>query len=778
MAEAVATELESRGATILRLTIGGEFNAAADGNFTVTLDNEEDLGIALASWDQLDGVIHCWSLEHGCHADLTETDIEFAQQTGVLTALKLSHVLARLGTSTTVYFVTRDAQAVLDGDRVSRHLSSAINGMLRVAFNENPDVRWRTIDLDPTRSDNDAAQIIGEMSLLEPEPEVAYRRGQRMLKRIQRVRATDFPRRLKNAIQPDGSVVPYQLQIETPGILSNLSLNETRRHAPGPGEIEARVIAAGINFRNVMKALGMPIGNTMAFPGFGEDFAGTVLAVGEGVSHLQPGDHILGMGSGTFRGYVTTDARAVFKKPAAISFADAATIPTVFSTAYYALVWLANMRKGEKILIHAGTGGVGQAAIQIAKELGLEVFATAGSAEKRQLLVDLGVDHAMHSRSLDFVDDVMRITHGKGVDCVLNSLAADFIPKSLSVLAPFGRFVEIGKVDIFNNTKIGMELLKDNISYFMFDLIEYIVQRTDHIAEMFVELGEKFEQGIFRPLTHTDFPITHVEEAYRFMAQGKHVGKNVLTFDVNEIPIGTCNEDGYLFRKEGSYLVTGGASGFGLEVAKWMAMHGAGHIVLMSRSGPRDEEAKAGIEEIRALGASVTDARGDVSKLADVERVIDAVGREGHPPLLGVIHGAMVLRDEFICRPGRPFVPDRAAPENERSLESTRGNARDAAGTFHLLQFLLRRHWCAEAVELQRRQCLSRRIGALSSQPGLAGFDHQLGCLVGSRFCRSQRENSGLPRRHRHEVDQGRRGPASHPTFAATSDAASAGEPC
>ena len=253
--------------------------------------------------------------------------------------------------------MTRDAQSVADDDKVSRPLSSAINGMARVAFNEVPEIRWRTIDLDSQPAEHDADQVLHEVAANDNEPEVAYRGGARMLKRIQRSRAAEFPRRLKNAIQPDGSIIPYHLQIETPGILSNLSLDETRRREPGPGEIEAQVVAAGINFRNVMKALGMPIGNTIAFPGYGEDFSGTVLRVGEGVTHLKPGDHILGMGAGTFRGYVTTDARAVFKKPDAINFADAATIPTVFSTAYYALVWLANMRKGEKVLIHAGTVG-------------------------------------------------------------------------------------------------------------------------------------------------------------------------------------------------------------------------------------------------------------------------------------------------------------------------------------------------------------------------------------------------------------------------------------
>lgn len=346
--EALAANLNSRGANVLRLSIGDEFKAGENGDFTITLADstgESDLKIALSSVDQLHGIVHCLSLDHSDNPELGEAEINAAQQTGVLSALKLSHVLADLGIATKVYFVTRDAQAVTENDKTTRPLSSAIFGMARVAYNENPDVRWRTIDLDVAPADSDAANICDELVNSDSEPEVAYRRvdgtSTRMLKRIQRVRATEFPRRLKNAIQPDGTVTPYHLQIETPGILSNLSLDETRRREPGPGEVEATVVAAGINFRNVMKALGMPIGNTIAFPGYGEDFAGTVLRVGEGVTHIQPGDNILGMGAGTFRGYVTTDARAVFKKPDAISFADAATIPTVFSTSYYALVSLA-----------------------------------------------------------------------------------------------------------------------------------------------------------------------------------------------------------------------------------------------------------------------------------------------------------------------------------------------------------------------------------------------------------------------------------------------------
>ena len=193
-----------------------------------------------------------------------------------------------------------------------------------------------------------------------------------------------------------------------------------------------------------------------------------------------------------------------------------------------------------------------------------------------------------------------------------------------------------------------MRLLQDNITYTIFDLIEYILRRPDDVARVFVELGEKFEAGTYKSLEHNDFPITNVEEAYRFMAQGKHVGKNVLTFDHNPIMIGPCTEDGRLFRKNRSYLITGGASGFGLEVAKWMAINGAGHLVLMSRGGPRDDQSNAIIEEIRQLGANVTDARGDVTSLEDVKRVVASVADNEGLSLGGVIHGAMVLQDEFI----------------------------------------------------------------------------------------------------------------------------------
>jgi NADPH:quinone reductase-like Zn-dependent oxidoreductase len=308
---------------------------------------------------------------------------------------------------------------------------------------------------------------------------------------------------------------------------------------------------------------------------------------------------------------------------------------------------LARLKKGESILIHAGAGGVGQAAIQIAQALGLEIFATAGTPEKRAWLKEQGLQHIFNSRSLDFADDVLHLTAGRGVDAILNSLAGDFISKNFSVLAPFGRYLEIGKVDVYNNSKIGLEALRQNISVFIIDLAQLAEQKPAEIAAMLETLRQKFELRVYQPLSRTVFPINQAVEAFRYMAAGKHIGKIVLSFDVAELSVNAITQAGQLFRPDAAYLISGGASGFGLEVADWLADQGARHLVLMSRSGPRDESAQVRIEQLRAAGVQVLDMRGDVTLKADVERVIAEI-QTGPAPLAGVIHAAMALHDELL----------------------------------------------------------------------------------------------------------------------------------
>ncbi|MEM7699800.1 MAG: SDR family NAD(P)-dependent oxidoreductase, partial [Verrucomicrobiota bacterium] len=274
------------------------------------------------------------------------------------------------------------------------------------------------------------------------------------------------------------------------------------------------------------------------------------------------------------------------------------------------------------------------------------IFATAGTDEKRQLLRDAGVDHVLDSRTLEFADEIMRITDGEGVDAVLNSLAGDFIPKNFSVLKTFGRYLEIGKVDVYGNSKIGLEPLRNNISFFVIDLAQHLQSKPAYVAEMFTELEARFYANDYVPLPNTVFPITNVVEAFRYMAAGKHIGKNVLDFDVSDIKIGLPTESGNRFSGNGTYLITGGAGGFGLELAKWMASNGARSFALMSRSGPK-EDAIEKIEEMRSQGIEILDARGDVTSRDDIDRIIAQI-QSGSFPLIGVIHGAMVLDDEFI----------------------------------------------------------------------------------------------------------------------------------
>jgi thioester reductase-like protein len=648
VADLLIARLRDGGRGVVRVQPGTEFRQTGDREFTIAVDSADDmrrlLTVAAEATGGLAGVVHCWSLDHPPPAQLDTRQLSDAQRTGVLSALRL--VQSESALPPQVWFVTRNVHRVEEGDPADGLASSPLVGLLRVANNELAQCRLTMVDFDAAPAAELAADLFHEVTAADDESEAAYRGGRRRALRLHRVRAEDLPVRTRNAVGPDGSLVPYRLETNKPGILTNLTLNETRRHEPGPDEIEIRVRAGGINFRDVMKALGTYPGNPIDELWFGDDVAGVVERVGANVRHLKAGDEVAGMAPYAFRAFATTDARMVFRKPPHLSFEQAATIPTVFLTAHYGLQHLARMQPGETVLIHAGAGGVGQAAIQIATRLGLEIFATAGTEDKRRLLQELGVHHVMSSRTLEFADQIQEITGGRGVDAVLNSLAGDFIPKSLSVLAPFGRFLEIGKIDIYKNSKIGLEPLRNNISYFVIDLAQHLIHKPDYVAQLFAELGERFAAGEYRPLPHSVFPVTKVTDAFRYMAQGKHIGKNVLSFDVDEIPIGPCTEDQYRFRADATYLITGGAGGFGLELARWMAHRGARHLVLSSRSGPREEASRA-IEQMRAAGATVIDARCDVTCRADVTRLMRQIHDE-LPPLKGVIHGAMVLDDEFL----------------------------------------------------------------------------------------------------------------------------------
>ncbi len=330
---------------------------------------------------------------------------------------------------------------------------------------------------------------------------------------------------LEPLIVPD---TPFRLETPEPGALDMLRLTPVNRRPPAAGEVELHAQTAALNFRDVLIALGMYPDMPAGPVTFAGDCAGTVVAVGPGVERFRVGDAVFGPVAITYSSYITTPANILAHKPANLTFAEAVTIPGVFLTAAYALEHLARLAAGERVLIHAATGGVGLAAVQLSQQIGAEIFATAGSPEKRDYLRTLGIEHVMDSRSLDFADEVMDITHGKGVDVVLNSLAGDFLTKSLAVLGSGGRFLEIGKRDIYDNRALELYPFRNNLAFFGIDLELVWQQRPAFVLALFDELLQRFTNGTLHPLPHRIFPIAEVVDAFRFMRRAKHMGKIVI----------------------------------------------------------------------------------------------------------------------------------------------------------------------------------------------------------------------------------------------------------
>ena len=341
-----------------------------------------------------------------------------------------------------------------------------------------------------------------------------------------------------------------------------------------------------MNFRDVLKALALYPGDAPDARIFGDEVAGVVRQVGPGVTHVAPGDRVFGLavfGIATQTLARGGDVRCI---PAALSFEEAATLPVVFMTSWHALRNVARLRKGERILVHAGAGGVGMAAIQIAHHLGAEVIASAGSPSKRALLKTLGVKHVIDSRRGDFAEAVMELTNRKGLDVVLNALAGEAIPMGLSCLAEFGRFIEIGKRDIYHNARIPLRPLRANASFHVVAMDAVFHGDEALTSQMLEEICNLVEQGALRPLPYRAFPACRVDAAFRLMASGKHIGKVVVAFATPFVPRrGEAPAPGFEIKPDGSYLITGAFGGYGKVLAQWLVDCGARHLVLTSRNG-------------------------------------------------------------------------------------------------------------------------------------------------------------------------------------------------
>jgi NADPH:quinone reductase-like Zn-dependent oxidoreductase len=319
-----------------------------------------------------------------------------------------------------------------------------------------------------------------------------------------------------------GSPENFRAVVVKTGILDSIVFRSIPRRVPGPGEIEIQTKAIGVNFRDLMIALGMYPTLAGDVPVMGSDCSGVVASVGPGVDRFKVGDEVYAFGS-TYDAYSVVHSGFAAKKPASMTFEEAAAIPTVFITSYFALSRLAHLERGERVLIHSAAGGVGLAAIQVAQHAGAEIYATVGNEEKRAFLRGLGVTNLMDSRSIGWADEVMKLT-GDGVDVILNSLTGEAIPRGLDVLRGRGRFIEIGKRDIYSNAQIGLFPFHKALSFHGIDLAY-----RPEIAASVNELFDLLADGTFKPLPTRAFPIGELPAAFQFMSGGTHIGKIALT---------------------------------------------------------------------------------------------------------------------------------------------------------------------------------------------------------------------------------------------------------
>ncbi|MEI5102988.1 SDR family NAD(P)-dependent oxidoreductase [Streptomyces sp. PmtG] len=545
---------------------------------------------------------------------------------------------------------TRPSGALPAPERPLVPADAAVWGMARSLANEEPSLRIRLISLDRSNDTAlDAARLAHVINADTAEDELALTRGGCFAPRT--------TSRLPTAPPPAGT--PFRLHTDRGGPMPSLSWIQDEEHAPGPGQIAIAVQAAGLNYHDIMTVTGLitqdpdtadtaDTAGSAGSAGFAHDrvgleCAGTVTAVGAGVTGFIPGDRVFAFTTtSSISSQVTTPAHLAGHIPAGMSFAEAATLPIAFATVHYSLTHRADLQAGETVLVHGGAGGIGLAVLQHAQHTGAHLIATAGTPAKRRLLRHLGVTHVLDSRSLDFAEDVRRLTHGQGVDVVVNSLTGEAAARSLDLLRPGGRFVELGKRAFQTDSRLLLKALAANCSYLAIDILQIIAGPPNRAQRLTQAVADLVCQGVYRPLPHTLHPAGQVQEAFTCFQHSRHIGKVVLSLEqrppVRSVPAPLRLDP------RGTYLVTGGLSGLGAATARHLATLGAQHLTLVSRRGDSTRESAALLTDLRAQGVDVRVHAADVTDPPALRAVIDSAA----VPLRGVVHAAMELSDTLL----------------------------------------------------------------------------------------------------------------------------------
>lgn len=569
------------------------------------------------------GVIHCGALNAGDipRGNTTES-VSQVQENICGSTLVLLQTLQNVdpGDGAGLFVLTKGAFAISDSAPVSV-LQSSISGMIRSLVVEQPDFKCRQVDFD-LESDRvlDVELLMQEVYNSDKEDQIAFRNGVRYIPRLLPVGKEDT----------DEFELPASDYKLTPG-KAGLEVSKTEHQQVSSGQVVVQVHASGVNFKDVLISTGILPNQTEQKIGY--EYSGTVIEKAGDVTEFNVGDAVIGVSKGdSFTDKIVSDRELLLKKPAHLSFCQAASLPLAFITAYASLIEIARLQPGDKIFIPSGAGGVGQAAINIARHKGAKIFATASSERKRSYLRRTGVDHVFNSRDTDFVEQILSITGGEGVDVVLNSLPGKFIEAGLEVLKADGHFIEIGKRGIWQEEDVALSF--PEIKYTILPLDEILMKDRDKTRGYLDKLSHWYCEKNFPVPPLTAFPIKNAPKAFKFIKNARHIGKVVLTTEVQPNPE---------FVSHATYVIAGGAGGLGLEVTRWLVEHGAENLVLLNRSEPGSEVLKI-IDGLKSKGAFIQTLRVDIGDKNSLKESLNKV-RQTMPPIKGVFHSAGVLSD-------------------------------------------------------------------------------------------------------------------------------------
>jgi NADPH:quinone reductase-like Zn-dependent oxidoreductase/NAD(P)-dependent dehydrogenase (short-subunit alcohol dehydrogenase family)/acyl carrier protein len=567
-----------------------------------------------------------------------------------------------------LYVVARNAQSVVAED-IPNLEHAGLRGLVRAIGMEHPRLRATQIDIDETA---DGEQLARQLLTGTEEDETAWRNGQWYTARL-----CPSPLRADERLTAtaDNEHDGMRLHVRTPGDLESLELVAFDRVPPGPGQIEVAVSASSINFVDVLVAFGRCPSFDGRLPELGSEFGGVVTAVGPGVTTHKVGDRVGGVSAnGCWGTYVTCEANLATKLPDGFEEYQAAAVGLAYATVWLGLEELARITSEDKVLIHSATGGVGQAAIAVARAAGAEIYATAGSEARRQLLRDWGIEHVYDSRSTEFAEQIRRDTDGYGVDIVLNSVTGAAQRAGLELLAFGGRFVEIGKRDIYGDTRLGLFPFRRNLSFYAIDLALMTVTHPDKVRRLLDKVYQLTADGSLPLPDITHYPLAEAATAIRQIGGAQHTGKLVLDVPhTGHSRVVVAPEQVPVFRGDGAYIITGGLGGLGLFLAEKMAEAGCGRIVLTSRSQPT-VKAQEIIEMIRSTGADIAVECGDIAAAGTADRLVAAATATGLP-VRGVLHAAAVVEDAILTNITDELVERDWAPKVYGALNLHRATA-------------------------------------------------------------------------------------------------------